>query len=291
MGDTHGWLDALLERERLPASYADFVATVLRPLAARLSHQARQTPLLMGLCGAQGSGKSTAAAALAQLLREADIPTVVLSIDNFYLTHAQRTHLARTVHPLLQTRGVPGTHDVPLLRSTLTALQAGEQPLLPRFDKAHDDRVPENQWHRPTEPTRVVLLEGWCVGARPEPPQSLATPVNALERDEDTDGRWRGYVNEALTSSYRPLFDRLHPLVLLAAPSFDVVYHWRLEQEHKLRDRLHREGGGDARVMDDAQVARFIAHYERVTRHILVEMPNRADVVIALDAQRRPLPA
>ena len=34
---------------------------------------------------------------------------------------------------------------------------------------------------------------------------------------------------------------------------------------------------------------RFIAHYERITRHILAEMPNRADLVIRLDRRRRPL--
>jgi D-glycerate 3-kinase len=35
------------------------------------------------------------------------------------------------------------------------------------------------------------------------------------------------------------------------------------------------------------EVARFVAHYERLTRHILKEMPGRADLVIRLDATRR----
>ena len=43
------------------------------------------------------------------------------------------------------------------------------------------------------------------------------------------------------------------------------------------------EGGDASRVMDDAAIARFIAHYERVTRHILEEMPPRADH-LAMDA-------
>ena len=133
---------------------------------------------------------------------------------------------------------------------------------------------------------RVVLLEGWCVGARPEADAALARPINELERREDSEGHWRGYVNAALAGPYRALFDPLSPLVLLRAPSFEVVYRWRLEQEHKLRERLAREGGDASRVMDDAGVARFISHYERVTRHILEEMPQRADRVIRLDANR-----
>jgi D-glycerate 3-kinase len=282
------WLGVLLERERLPETYRRFAEAVLAPLAARISRQAKsvETPLLAGLCGAQGSGKSTAAAAIAGFLEEAGLPTAVLSIDDFYRTRAERERLAREVHPLLLTRGVPGTHDVALMESVIGALRAGSRPPLPRFDKSRDDRVPEGQWHAPLQPVRIVILEGWCVGARPEPAAALAAPVNDLERLEDTDGRWRRHVNDALAAEYRPLFDALDPLVLLAAPGFDVVYRWRLEQEHKLRARLQVEGSDSSRVMDDAQVARFIAHYERVTRHILAEMPGRADVLVRLDAQR-----
>jgi D-glycerate 3-kinase len=133
---------------------------------------------------------------------------------------------------------------------------------------------------------RVVILEGWCVGALPQTAAQLMTPVNALEREEDPDGRWRGYVNDALTTRYPALFNRLSLLVLLAAPSFEVVQRWRGEQEQRLREKLQREGGDATRVMDDAAIARFIAHYERVTRQILQEMPLRADHLISLDAQR-----
>jgi D-glycerate 3-kinase len=115
----------------------------------------------------------------------------------------------------------------------------------------------------------------------------MKQPVNDLERDEDADGRWRGYVNAQLAGPYRALFDRLSPLALLQAPSFEVVYRWRLEQEHKLRERLMAEGAEVRRVLSDVEVSRFVSHYERLTRHILAEMPQRADHVISLDAQRR----
>jgi len=282
------WIDALIRRERLPPIYRQTIDAVLRPLAARIAGFTRESGTVpcVGLCGAQGSGKSTASAALGELLLQAGLPAAVLSIDDFYLTRAERERLAADVHPLLVTRGVPGTHDVALACQVIEALRAGERPPLPRFDKGCDDRRPVDEWERPAVPVRVVLLEGWCVGARPEAATALQEPINELERREDPHGVWRRYVNDALAGPYRSLFDPLRPLVLLRAPSFDVVYHWRLEQERKLRERVATEGGDGSRVMDEAGVARFISHYERVTRHILDEMPGRADVVLPLDADR-----
>jgi D-glycerate 3-kinase len=282
------WIDGFLRNERLPPHYRDTIDAALVPLAEALARRARLADhmLVAGLCGAQGSGKSTAAAVLAALLAREELPAIALSIDDFYLPRVERAALAARVHPLLATRGVPGTHDVELAQATIDSLAGGEAVLLPAFDKARDDRRPRREWRAATGPLRVVILEGWCVGARPQDTAALATPVNALERDEDPRGIWRGHVNQALAGPYRGLFERLSPLVLLEAPSFEVVHGWRAEQEHKLRDSLLHEGGDASRLMDDAAIARFIAHYERVTRHILAEMPARADHVIRLSATR-----
>ncbi|MEO6079427.1 MAG: kinase [Steroidobacteraceae bacterium] len=282
------WIGQFLQRERLPDAYRLTIANALVPLAAAILTRARLSDhmVVIGLCGAQGSGKSTAAAALVEILQREDMPAVALSIDDFYLPRAARVELSRTVHPLLVTRGVPGTHDVELAQATIDSLAEEEPTLLPAFDKATDDRRPRGQWRSCQGPMRVVILEGWCVGALPQTTAQLAAPVNALERDEDPDGRWRRHVNAALTGRYAALFDRLSVLVLLAAPSFEVVRRWRGEQEQRLRERLSREGGDASRVMSDDAIARFIAHYERVTRHILQEMPQRADHLICLDEQR-----
>jgi D-glycerate 3-kinase len=283
------WVDDFLRHERLPPDYRDTVEQVLSPLAAAIAEYARHSDhmLVVGLCGAQGSGKSTAAAALCELLQRDDLPTVAVSIDDFYLPHRERTALARAVHPLLQTRGVPGTHDVELALASIESLADAGFTRLPSFDKATDDRRPHNQWREIEGPQRIVILEGWCVGARPQDAALLAMPGNELERTEDADGRWRRYVNQALTERYPALFNRVLPLILLAAPSFEVVHGWRTEQERKLRERLQREGGDASRVMSDAAIARFISHYERITRHILTEMPARADHLVSLDAARR----
>ena len=283
------WIKAYLQQEQLPATYRATINNALLPLARAIIRRVRQSDqlVIVGLCGSQGSGKSTATGVLCELLRLDDLPAVALSIDDFYLPRAQREELARTVHPLLRTRGVPGTHDVELAQAVIDSLAAAEPVPLPSFDKATDDRRPRNLWPVFQGPARAVILEGWCVGAIPQSAAQLAAPVNELERAEDADGSWRGYVNAQLAGPYRALFDRLSPLVLLQAPSFEVVYGWRLEQEHKLRERLLKEGADTGGVLSDAAVSRFVSHYERLTRHILAEMPQRADHVISLDAQRR----
>lgn len=283
------WIDDYLRRERLPESYRATINDALVPLAAAIALRVRRSDqlVIVGLCGSQGSGKSTASGVLCELLRLDGLPAAALSIDDFYLPRAQREELARSVHPLLRTRGVPGTHDVELAQAVIDSLSAAEPVPLPSFNKATDDRRPRNQWPLFQGPARVVVLEGWCVGAVPQPDAQLLEPVNALERDEDAGRQWRGYVNAQLAGPYRALFERLSPLVLLQAPSFEVVYGWRLEQEHKLRERLMSEGADASGVLSDAGIARFVGYYERLTRHILAEMPQRADHVISLDVQRR----
>lgn len=281
-------IEALFEQERLPASFRQVIETAYVPLANRIATEANRSgrTFIVGLCGAQGSGKSTVAAVLKVLLEAQRISTAVLSLDDLYLTRAERLELAERIHPLLATRGVPGTHDVELGLTILAALSSCDHVAVPRFDKAADDRSDESTWPIVETPVRVVIFEGWCVGAKPQATSALLQPINTLEEQLDPDGTWRRYVNARLAEVYQTLFERIDYLVLLAAPNFEVVYAWRLEQERKLRERLGAHVQS-SRVMDENQIGRFIQHYERLTRHILEEMPSRADVVISLDAERR----
>ncbi len=198
----------------------------------------------------------------------------VLSLDDLYLAPAARRRLAAAVHPLLRVRGVPGTHDVALGVEVLANLAARRPVALPRFDKATDAPRPVADW-LVVERADVVLFEGWCVGAVAQGDAALAAPVNALERDDDPDGRWRRFVNAALAGPYRPLFAPLDRLVLLRPPNFATVVAWRQAAE--------RAG---APTMTPAEVARFCAHFERLTAHVDAEMPSRADLVITLAADR-----
>jgi len=283
---TDEWLAQFLTAERLPASYGETVETVALPLARRIETDAAQAAggLVVGVCGAQASGKSTLTAVVRRLLEQRGLNVALFSLDDIYLTRVERQVLARDVHPLFSVRGVPGTHDVDWGEALLTGLRRAGETFLPAFDKASDDRKPGAAFAGPAD---VVLFEGWCVGAKPQDPAALAEPINELERDQDPQGVWRTYANQALAGPYQALFSRLDLLVMLQAPSFDVVLDWRVEQERKLRERLAREGGDASRVMSDGQVETFIRHYERLTRWILEEMPRRADIVARLDKYRR----
>lgn len=242
-----------------------------------------RSPVVFGICGAQGSGKSTLAGQLARELRDKGMAVAALSLDDLYLTRAEREALARDVHPLLRTRGVPGTHDVALGLSLLRDIDVGKPVLLPRFDKLADDRLPRDRWERVDRPLDVLIFEGWCVGARPQPAGLLGEPINSLERDRDPDGSWRAYVNAALAGDYQRLFEPIDFLTLLAAPTWDVVLEWRIEQELDLRQQSL---GHPGIAMDPAEIARFIQHYERLSRYILEEMPARADLTIPLGVDR-----
>lgn len=242
-------------------------------------------PLILGICGAQGSGKSTLADALVARFVAAGVRAATLSLDDLYLGRDARAGLARDVHPLLATRGVPLTHDVAAGCAILDAVKAGEPVQLPRFDKASDEPLPRDAWDAPGT-LDLLIFEGWCVGAGPQPAAELVAPVNALERGEDPHGRWRTAVNAALAGPYRALFDRIDRLVLLAAPDFAVVRQWRGEQEGALRKRLAAEGRDPGLAMDEAALDRFVQHYERLTRSILRTMPGEADLTLNLDGDR-----
>jgi D-glycerate 3-kinase len=281
-------LDRFIAEERLPDSFRRTAELICEPLAARAQRRRidRKRCAVIGLCGAQGSGKTTVAKFTARLLAERGMRAVALSLDDFYLTHDARQRLAKEVHPLLATRGPPGTHDVGMAGAAIDALRTKGKATLPRFDKATDTRTPRGTWETIASPVDVILLEGWCVGAISQGEAALATPVNALERDEDPKGVWRHYVNDQLDGPYKALFARLHDLVLLEAPSFEVVATWRGEQEDKLR--AHSSGQGGASGMKPDEIARFVSYYERLTRWILAEMPGRADWVVTLDTERNP---
>ncbi len=244
----------------------------------------KRRPMVVGLCGPQGAGKSTLAVGIMRALEARGRTSTVLSIDDVYLTRSERLRLAAEVHPLLAVRGPPGTHDVTLCSDILDALLKGVPVNMPRFDKGIDDRRDTAGEPHVTRPTDVVIFEGWCVGARPQAASELLAPVNALERVEDPEGIWRAYVNQALAGSYQSLFGRLNLFLLLQAPSFDVIEGWRSQQEHALRERAGENAG-----MSDAEVARFIQFYERLSRHIASEAPQRADVVVSLDERRQPI--
>ncbi len=280
-------INDFIEAQQLPDDFQIVVNDHYLPLARWLHNNVVSgETLVVGINGAQGTGKSVLSAVLKITLEHTWADRVaILSLDDIYLTRHQRQTLARSVHPLLQTRGVPGTHDVELgidIIQQLKTLKPGQSMCLPRFDKALDDRKPSTEWEIFTGPTDLIIFEGWCVGATPLDTDNLDTPINDLEAAEDRDGQWRHYINGQLQGPYRTLFAALNVLIMLKAPDFDSIRRWRIEQEVKLAASNTSDSAASA-IMDEDAVIRFIQHYERLTQHNLSEMPDRADVVLSLD--------
>lgn len=291
-----------LTRNKLPESYLLSAEKWFSPLLEEYQNPSKK-PLIIGINGSQGSGKSTLADYLCTVLNERyDLRCVSLSLDDFYLTKLGRQQLAIEVHPLLETRGVPGTHDIPLALKTLAQLVDGSvQTLIPRFDKSRDDRMPMEQCDSISGQVDIIILEGWCVGAKPQTADQLVEPLNSLEAEQDTDGVWRNTVNQALAGEYQALFAQLDQLIMLQAPSFESVFNWRLEQEEKMRARIGALNSGASAteasangakesangIMTASQIAEFIAHYQRITEQSLREMPLRADHLLQLGSQRQ----
>lgn len=282
-----------IEQHHLTPEFEARLNPVYLPMASWLSDQTdlrmsdpdSSGPIIIGINGGQGSGKSTLAGLLDVLLtHQHDKRVVHLSIDDFYLGHEVRTQLALDIHPLMQTRGVPGTHDIPLALDLFSRLRRGETGVVsrPDFDKSIDDVVPIAEWASLNLPVDIVLFEGWCVGARSQREEDLVEPVNRLESKEDLDLTWRRYVNDQLAGMYQKWFEYIDILMMLKVPSMEQVYEWRGLQESKLK----ANSTGQA-VMDQEALLRFIMHYERLTRHQLEEMPARADVLMPLDVNHQ----
>jgi len=288
------YINELIEQQCLPRSYANIVEDYLFELAAKIQrsiefHRSyKNTPMVLGIQGSQGSGKSTCALFLKEILaKEYKTQSVILSIDDFYKTKQSRQDMANDVHPLFVTRGVPGTHDVELALATFEALlnqaSSQEQVLIPRFNKASDDRYPQADWDVVSNSPDLIIFEGWCVGTTPQPEAQLSQAINELEANEDGSQVWRQYVNESLENEYQTLFGYLDRLIVLQAPSFDCVYNWRKLQEDKLRERAKADGTTSDGVMNAVQVKRFIDHYQRLTEHNLSVLPKIADWVVELN--------
>jgi D-glycerate 3-kinase len=286
---------AFIKRNNLPEAYLQSAQQWFEPLLQQFAEgcQPHSRPQLIGINGSQGSGKSTLADYLCTIISERhSINCINLSMDDFYLTRTERQKLGQTVHPLLATRGVPGTHDIGLMMATLKSLLAGEPTVIPRFDKSIDDRARGSAVEKVTEPVGLIVIEGWCLGALPSPDSALANPVNELEKTEDSQGTWRNYVNLALAGDYQKMHGLIDQLIMLQAPSFDTVFSWRLEQEQKMVARLEqsaRESDQQPsanKVMDEQQIRRFIQHFQRITEQTLAEMPQRAQHLFQLTENR-----
>ncbi len=248
-------------------------------------YKRKRKTLLLGLSASQGSGKTTVATILSIILKIFFKRKVcVISIDDFYKTLNDRKKMAKNKHPLFETRGVPGTHDIDLLKNFfISAKQENfKSTILPKFNKSNDDRFKKKYWHIIKKKPEIILLEGWCVGAKAEAFSSLKKPINNLEKYEDKFLIWRKFVNKKLKKEYKKVFSMIDYYIFMKVPNFKMVFKWRLLQEKKLKKNSRYKN----KIMSYNNIKRFIMFYQRITLQMVEDLSKSASIVLFLKKNR-----
>jgi D-glycerate 3-kinase len=265
------------------------IKSFLIPVSFWISKRAsKKKPLMIGLAGGQGSGKTTISSILTLILQKYfKLKVFKVSIDDFYKTRKDRKLLSKTKHPLLMTRGVPGTHDVDLMLKFFKKVKSrGFKNLtVPKFNKAIDDRFKKSLWYKLKSKPDVVIFEGWCVGARAQKASQLKKPINSLEKIHDQDIKWRSYVNKQLKTKYKSLFKQLDGLIYLKAKNFNLLRNWRLKQERKLW--VQTKNKKNLKIMSSGDVINFMQTYQRITQQMFKDAIKSSSIIMNLNSNHQ----
>ena len=243
---------------------------------------------ILAIAGQSGSGKTTIAKILKIILiKYFKRNTKVISIDDFYKTQKERYKMSNLIHPLLMTRGVPGTHDINMMLDFFKRVKVKKfrSLKLPKFNKATDDRYNKKSWYSLKKKPEIIIFEGWCVGAKAEKNNTLKKSVNSLEKLKDTELTWRRYVNEQLKTKYKQLYDQLNCLLYIKSSNFTLLKKWRIKQEKKLR--LKNKRSNKFKIMSDQEVINFMQTYQRVTQSMFKYAPKYASIILNLKSNHQ----
>ena len=265
------------------------IRSFLIPICFWISKKAsKKKPLIIGLAGGQGIGKTTITSIITIILKKYfKLNAFKISIDDFYKTRKQRILLSKNKHPLLMTRGVPGTHDINIMLNFFRKIKVKKfkSLKLPKFNKAVDDRCKQSLWYKIQSKPDVVILEGWCVGARSQNSKELKKPVNSLEKIHDQNFKWRQYVNYQLKTKYKKLFNQLDYILFLKAKNFSLLRRWRLKQEKKLW--LKSKNKKNLKIMNKSEVKNFMDTYQRITQQMFKDMPKYSSIIMNLNSSHQ----
>ena len=274
--------DKFKNKERMIKSF-------LIPLCFWISKKAdKKRPYFVGLAGGQGTGKTTSSSLIKIILTKYfKLKVFKISIDDFYKTRKERIRLSKRVHPMLLTRGVPGTHDINMMLNFFKKVKSKKfkRLKLPTFNKAIDDRFNKKRWYDLKEKPDVIIFEGWCVGAKAEKINTLNKTINLMEKNKDKKKIWRKYVNQQLKSKYKNLYSQLNCLIYLRAKNFNLLQKWRLKQERKLL--LSSKKNSKLKIMNKEDVLSFMQTYQRVTQNMFKNMPKYASIILNLNSNHQ----
>ena len=234
------------------------------------------------ISGSQGCGKTT----LLKLIKNNfknfyNIDPLCISLDDYYLTKKQRNDLSKRIHPLLQTRGVPGTHATGKITKTLQLFDKKKYPIkIPKFDKLNDDRLSSSQII--TSKKNMIFLEGWCCGCPPLSNSFLQKNLNKIEK-ADSEYIWRKYYNKKLKKEYKLIFNHFEYLIYFKIPSFDCVLKWRIKQEKRLKFNKKK----NINCMNKIEIKDFISYYEKITKWMMKNTLSNSNLIIKINKNQK----
>jgi D-glycerate 3-kinase len=233
------------------------------------------------ISGSQGVGKSTLAIIIKLVIEKIYKKKVmILSIDDYYLSKNKRNEISKKIHPLLKTRGVPGTHDINKLRRHINNFNKQKFPIsTPKFDKLKDDC---SKTLNKVTSAQILILEGWCCGTSAVEDKYLYKNINKLELNLDKNFVWRKYYNSILKNQYQSVFKMFDITIYLKPPSFAYVLKWRALQEKNNAIKNNQK-----ELMNKKELSFFIQHYEKITKWMIKTMPAKADLLINLDRNQK----
>ncbi|MDA9604966.1 uridine kinase [Candidatus Pelagibacter sp.] len=265
------------------------IKSFLIPVSFWISKKAdKKKPLIIGLAGGQGSGKTTISSILTLILKKYfKLNVFKISIDDFYKTRKDRKLLSQNKHPLLMTRGVPGTHDIELILKFFKKIKSKnfKNITVPKFNKAIDDRFKKELWFKVKSKPDVIIFEGWCVGAKAQTNKQLQKTVNSLEKVNDQDIKWRSYVNNQLKKKYKTLFKQLDGLLYLKAQNFNILRNWRIKQERKLW--VQTKNKKNLKIMSNGDVINFMQTYQRITQQMFKDAIKSSSIIMNLNSNHQ----
>ena len=128
------------------------------------------------------------------------------------------------------------------------------------------------------ERPEIIILEGWCVGAKSQSSSLIKRPINTLEKNEDKNLKWRKYANKKLKKDYKKVFSMIDYYIFMKVPSFKMVFKWRLLQEKKLKKESHL----NKKIMSYSEIKRFIMFYQRITLQMTKDLSKSESIVMLL---------
>lgn len=222
----------------------------------RLKRGLKRQPMIVGVSGCQGSGKTTLCDTLVHLLKEEpyNLRVVNFSLDDLYLKHKDQVTLSQRYpnNPLYGQRGQAGSHDLHLAHETFEKLldsKSGSRVPIPVYDKSlnqgQGDRLDESQWKYPLAPFDIILFEGWMLGFKPV--LEINQPFQYTSRITVQDAQ---VMNDKLKQYEEEIYPYFDIFIHLSPVELSQVYQWRLQQEHHMKATRGVNGLSDEQVKD-----------------------------------------